>query len=68
MAAKILRKNYRIDIRKLNRARRALGTKTETETIHRALDMVADESELAKAPKALLELGLGSILEIDAKR
>ena len=37
----VIRKNYRLDVRKLERARRALGTATETETIHRALDLVA---------------------------
>ena len=36
------RKNYRIDTAKLERTRRILGTRTETETIHRALDLVAD--------------------------
>jgi copper homeostasis protein CutC len=68
MAARIQRKNYRIDVGKLNRAKKALGTKTETETIHRALDMVADEAGYARALKALLELGPESIVEIDAKR
>ncbi len=68
MAATIRRKNYRIDVRKLNRARKTLGTRTETETIHRALDMVADEAAYARALKALLELEPGSIVEIDAKR
>ncbi len=68
MAATIRRKNYRIDVRKLNRARKILGTRTETETIHRALDMVADEAGYARALKALLELGPGSVVEIDAKR
>ncbi len=68
MAKMVQRKNYRIDVRKLNRARKVLGTRTETETIHRALEMVADEAELARALKALLELGPGSIVEIDAKR
>lgn len=68
MAKTVQRKNYRIDVRKLNRARKVLGTRTETETIHRALEMAADEAELARALKALLELGPGSIVEIDAKR
>jgi hypothetical protein len=52
----IKRKNYRLDETKLNRARKALGTKTETETIHRALDLVADEAALAKALRALVAL------------
>jgi hypothetical protein len=68
MARKIRHKNYRIDVAKLNRARRVLGTCTETETIHRALDMVADEVELARALKGLLQLGPGSIVDIHTKR
>ena len=39
MAGQVQRKNYRIDVAKLRRARRALGTRTETETIHRALEL-----------------------------
>jgi hypothetical protein len=38
------------------------------ETIHRALDMVAHEAGYARALKALLELGPGSIVEIHPKR
>ncbi len=68
MATTVQRKNYRIDVRKLNRARKILGTRTETETIHRALEMVADEAGYARALKALLDLEPGSIVEIDAKR
>jgi hypothetical protein len=40
-----------------------LGTRTETETIHRALDLVADEAELAKALKDLLNKGKGHIVD-----
>ena len=68
MAKTVQRKNYRIDIRKLNRARKVLGTRTETETIHRALELVANEAGYARALKALLQLEPGSIEEIDAKR
>ncbi len=68
MARTVQRKNYRIDVRKLNRARKILGARTETETIHLALDMVADEAGYARALKALLELEPASIVEIDAKR
>ena len=68
MAARIQRKNYRIDVGKLNRARKALGTKTETETIHRALELAADEAGYARALKTLLQLGPGSIEDINAKR
>jgi Arc/MetJ family transcription regulator len=39
-APDIRRKNLRIDQRKIDRAMRILGTRTETETIERALDLV----------------------------
>lgn len=36
-----VRKNYRLSQSKLDEARRLLGTRTETETIERALELVA---------------------------
>ena len=63
--AGIRRKNYRIDVRKLARARRALRTRTETETIHRALDLAANEVALAKALRALIAKGRGHIEPLD---
>jgi hypothetical protein len=68
MTAKIRRKNYRIDTEKLDRARRALGTRTETETIHRALDLAAKEAGLARALRHLIVKGSGQIELIDARR
>jgi len=68
MAGGIQRKNYRIDMRKLERTRRALGTRTETETIHRALDLVADELALARALRTLVLKGKGRIESLDADR
>ncbi len=65
MAASIQRKNYRIDVGALRRARRALGTRTETETIHRALELAADEVALARAVERLLRLDPRSIQPID---
>ena len=47
--ARVQRKNYRIDMAKLERTQRILGTRTETETIHRALDLVAEEAALVLA-------------------
>lgn len=41
------RKNYRLHQSKLDAARRVLGTATETETIERALDLVAFGERLA---------------------
>ncbi|MGH2598802.1 MAG: hypothetical protein ACREMJ_09040 [Gemmatimonadales bacterium] len=43
------RKNYRLHQAKLDTAQRLLGTKTETETIERALDLVAFGERLATA-------------------
>jgi hypothetical protein len=68
MASRIQRKNYRIDVTKLNRAKEVLGTKTETETIHRALDLVADEAALAKALRNLVVEGRGHIEALDGDR
>ena len=65
MAGGIRRKNYRIDVLKLARARRALRTRTETETIHRALDLAANEVALAKALRALIAKGRGHIEPLD---
>lgn len=41
------RKNYRLRQSKLDAAQRVLGTRTETETIERALDLVAFGERLA---------------------
>jgi len=68
MAGNVQRKNYRIDVTKLNRARGILGTRTETETIHRALDLVADEAALARALRNLVVKGHGHIEALDADR
>lgn len=43
------RKNFRLHQSKLDTAQRLLGTKTETETIERALDLVAFGERLAAA-------------------
>lgn len=66
--AQIQRKNYRIDIAKLERTQRILGTRTETETIHRALDLVADEAALARALRNFVLKGGGHIEDVDARR
>ena len=65
MGSTVQRKNYRIDTVKLRRARRALGTRTETETIHRALELAADEAAMARALERLLRLGPGAIEPVD---
>jgi hypothetical protein len=67
MASKLVRKNYRIDVAKLKRARGALGTRTETETIHRALDLAADEAALARALRDLVIKGHGRVEALNGK-
>lgn len=43
-----VRKNLHIDQRKLDAARKALGVKTETETVDAALDAIALRKELSR--------------------
>ena len=53
MTAIVLRhKHVQIDQRQLNRARRALGARTETETLARALDLVVTEADIDRALRA----------------
>lgn len=66
--ARVQRKNYRIDVTKLRRTQRILGTRTETETIHRALDLVAEEAALALTLRNFVLKGGGHIEDIDARR
>jgi hypothetical protein len=66
--ARIQRKNYRIDVDKLERTQRILGTRTETETIHRALDLVAEEAALVLALRDFVLRGGGHIEDVDARR
>jgi len=65
MTPRLQRKNYRLDVTKLTRTKRILGTRTETETIHKALDLVADEAALVRALKNLVIRGRGHVEEID---
>ena len=44
----IRHKHLKLDQGKIDRARRALGTKTEQETLERALDMVLAESRIVR--------------------
>ena len=52
-----VRKNLHIDQRKLDVARKALGTKTETETVDAALDAIAFRSELVDGIRRLRAVG-----------
>jgi hypothetical protein len=65
---RIQRKNYRIDVVKLQRTQRILGTRTETETIHRALDLVAEEAALVETLRDFVLKGAGRIRDVDAWR
>ncbi len=49
----IVRKNLRLSQKKLNRAKRILGTSTETETVDRALDLVAFRKEVVEGVERL---------------
>ncbi|PYN42853.1 MAG: hypothetical protein DME00_28175 [Candidatus Rokuibacteriota bacterium] len=66
--ARVRRKNYRIDVAQLERSRRILGTRTETETIRRALDLVVDEAALVEALHRFVLKGRGHIENVDARR
>lgn len=65
---RLQRKNYRIDVAKLARTQRILGTRTETETIHRALDLVAEEGALILVLRNFVLKGGGHIEDVDARR
>lgn len=56
----IRRKNYRLDQEVLDRAKRILGTRTETEAIEQALDLVVFRDELIsglRQTRGTLEVG-----------
>jgi hypothetical protein len=61
MRGTVKRKNYYLDEAAIKQAQRILGTKTETETIQKALELVADEARLAQALKNLLDRGKSHI-------
>lgn len=48
-----VRKNMRLDQKKLDRAKRILGTRTETETVEQALDLVAFHQEVAEGVRRI---------------
>jgi hypothetical protein len=52
-AATVRHKHVQLDQRKLNRARRVLGARTETETLERALDLVVAEADIDRALRAV---------------
>jgi hypothetical protein len=52
-----VRKNLRIDQRKLDVARKALGVKTETEAVDAALDAIAFRQEISEGIQSLRAAG-----------
>jgi hypothetical protein len=52
MAIALRHKHVQLDQRKLDRARRALRARTETETLDRALDIVVAEGDIDRALRA----------------
>jgi hypothetical protein len=55
---KTVRKNLRLTQAKIDHARRILGTKTETETIEQALDLVAFRQEVVTGLENLAGSGI----------
>jgi Arc/MetJ family transcription regulator len=55
------RQSYEIDAATMKQAQKILGTKTEAETIHKALELVTNEVRLAQALKHLLDKGKGHL-------
>lgn len=51
------RKNVRLDQKKLRKAQRILGAKTETETIERALDLVVFQEEATAGMRRMIGKG-----------
>jgi len=58
----VVRKNLRLTQEKIDRAKRILGTRTETETIEQALDLVAFRQELLEGLERIA--GSGAIQDI----
>jgi hypothetical protein len=61
-----VRKNLRLSQAKIDKARKILGTKTETETIEQALDLVAFRTEVIAGLESFA--GSGLVEDPDAKR
>lgn len=68
MKEAMCRKNYILDMNRLKKAQKAMGTKTETETIHRALEIATTELNLAEALKNLLKSGKGRVIDVFSSR
>lgn len=60
-----IKKNFRLHQSKIDRAMQLLGTRTETETIERALDMVAFRDALVDGIRAMKGAELVDVFEGD---
>jgi Arc/MetJ family transcription regulator len=61
-ANRVVRKNMRLNQDVLDRARRILGTRTETETVEQALQLVAFRHEVVDGIRAVA--GTGAIRDV----
>lgn len=59
------KKNFRLHQSKIDRAMQLLGTRTETETIERALDLVAFRNALVEGIRAMRGAELVDVFEGD---
>jgi hypothetical protein len=57
------KKNYRLRQSKIDRAMEILGTRTETETIEQALEMVAFQREMLDAVDAMYGAGVVNVFD-----
>ena len=51
MSTSVKRKNYYLDEAKIKKVQKILGTKTETETLNKAMDMIMFRTELLESLK-----------------
>lgn len=63
--AKRTHKHFQLDALKIKRAQKALGVKTETETIERALDLAIAEQERNRLTQEAHERFFKSGIQID---
>ncbi len=61
-ANRVVRKNMRLNQDVLDRARKILGTRTETETVEQALQLVAFRQEVVDGIRAVA--GTGAIRDV----
>ncbi|MGH9342442.1 MAG: hypothetical protein ACRD19_01560 [Terriglobia bacterium] len=64
IGSQVVHKHFRLDAVKLKRAQRMLKTKTETETVERALELAIDEQERERVVRAAHERFLRSGIAI----